>query len=305
MAHQWEPQQILEPPLALDLIREQFPDLTLFKIRLLGAGWDNTAFVINEDLIFRFPRREIAVPLLETEWCILPKLASRLSLPIPIPKWRGSSTSRFPWPFIGYKMLAGFTACYANLSEEERGRLAQPIAHFLASLHATPASITSECQISGDNQGRIDWKILIPKVMKNIEELSLLNLLEKKNELESLVESLQDLRPPISSVVVHGDFYVRHILVNEVHELVGVIDWGDIHVGDPAIDLAIAHSFLPPSAHAKFREAYGDISEETWSLALLRAIYSSTLLILYGYHSKDPVILREGLRSLKIITSKQ
>lgn len=140
--------------------------------------------------------------------------------------------------------------------------------------------------------------------MKNIEELSLLNLLEKKDELESLVESLQDLRPPISSVVVHGDFYVRHILVNEVHDLVGVIDWGDIHIGDPAIDLAIAHSFLPTSAHAKFREAYGDISAETWKLALLRAIYSGTLLILYGHHSKDPVILREGLRSLKIIASK-
>ncbi len=140
--------------------------------------------------------------------------------------------------------------------------------------------------------------------MKNIEELSLLNLLEKKDELESLVESLQDLRPPISSVVVHGDFYVRHILVNEVHDLVGVIDWGDIHIGDPAIDLAIAHSFLPTSALAKFREAYGDISEETWKLALLRAIYSSTLLILYGHHSKDPVILREGLRSLKIIAGK-
>lgn len=305
MAHQWEPQQILEPPLALELIREQFPDLPLFKIRLLGAGWDNTAFVINEDLIFRFPRREIAVPLLEAEWCILPKLARRLSLRIPIPKWRGSPTSSFPWPFIGYKMLSGSTACYANLSEEERDGLAEPIAHFLAGLHATPASITSGCQISGDNHDRIDWKILIDKVMKNIEELSLLDLLEKRGNLESLVESLRDLRPPINSVVVHGDFYVRHILVNEAHCLVGVIDWGDIHVGDPAIDLAIAHSFLPTSAHAKFRKTYGEISEETWSLALLRAIYSSTLRILYGHHSKDPVLLREGLRSLKIIEINQ
>ncbi len=304
MAHQWEPQQTLEPPLALELIREQFPDLSPLKIRLLGAGWDNTAFVIDEDLIFRFPRREIAVPLLDAEWCILQKLAPRLPLPIPIPKWRGSPTSRFPWPFIGYKMLPGFTACYVNLSEEERENLAQPIACFLARLHATPMSITSGCQISGDNQGRIDWKLLIPKVLKNIEELSLLNLLEKRHELELLIESLQNLRPPMSSVVVHGDFYVRHILVDEIHDLVGVIDWGDVHLGDPAIDLAIAHSFLPTSAHAKFREAYGEISQDTWSLALLRAIYSSTLLILYGHHSKDPVILREGLRSLKIMVNK-
>ncbi len=303
MAHQWEPQQILEPPLALELIREQFPDLSPLKIRVLGAGWDNTAFMLDEDLIFRFPRREIAVPLLEAEWCILPQLAPRLPLPIPIPKWRGSPTLRFSWPFIGYKMLPGFTACYANLSEEEREALAQPIASFLSQLHAIPRSIISGCQILGDNQGRIDWKQLIPKVMKNIEELSLLNLFEKRHVLESLVASLQNLRPPITSVIVHGDFYVRHILVNETHHLAGVIDWGDIHLGDPAIDLAIAHSFLPLHAHTKFREAYGEISQDTWSLALLRAIYSSTLLVLYGHHSKDPVIFREGLRSLKIMVN--
>ncbi|EKE08285.1 MAG: phosphotransferase [uncultured bacterium] len=304
MAYQWEPQQTLEPPLALELIREQFPDLSPVQIRVLGAGWDNTAFVINEDLIFRFPRREIAVPLLEAEWCILPKLAPRLPLPIPIPKWRGSPASRFPWPFIGYKMLPGFTACYANLSEREREALAQPIARFLSHLHATPRSIISGCQIPGDNQGRIDWKQLMPKIRKNIEELSLLSLLEKRNELEALLESLQNLRPPMASIVVHGDFYVRHILVDEIHHFAGVIDWGDIHLGDPAIDLSVAHSFLPFCAHEKFREAYGEISTDTWSLALLRAIYSSTLLVLYGHHSKDPVILREGLRSLKIMVGK-
>lgn len=302
MTHQWTAEEVLEAPLALELIREQFPGLGLSKIRLLGAGWDNTAFIVDEDLIFRFPRREISVSLLETEWSLLPKLALRLPLPIPNPKWRGSPTSRFPWPFIGYQMLTGCTACYANLSEEERGRLAEPIANFLVNLHATPPSIVSECQIAGDNHSRIDWKILIPTIIKNIEDLSLLNLLENRTKLELLIESLYDLRPPMNSVVVHGDFYVRHILINESHNLVGVIDWGDIHVGDPAIDLAIAHSFLPKIAHANFRKAYGVISEETWSLALLRAIHSSILLILYGHHSKDPVILREGLRTLKIIT---
>lgn len=301
MVYQWEPQQTLEPPLALKLIQEQFPGISAINIRLLGAGWDNTAFVINEDLIFRFPRREIAIPLLEAEWSILPRLASHLPLPIPNPKYRGYPTTRFPWPFIGYKMLPGFTACYANLTEEQREKLAEPIAHFLRGLHAMPPSIFLGCPTSRENQDRIDWKCLIPKVMKNIEELSLVHLLERRNALESLIESLQDLRAPISSVVVHGDFYVRHLLVDEMHNLVGIIDWGDIHLGDPAIDLAIAHSFLPKHAHTKFREAYGEISKDTWSLACLRAIYSSTLLVLYGHHAKDPDILREGLRSLKMM----
>ena len=72
MSHQWDPEQIIEPPMALQLIRDQFPELEPKHIRLLGAGWDNTAFIIDEELIFRFPRREIALPLLEAEWCALP-----------------------------------------------------------------------------------------------------------------------------------------------------------------------------------------------------------------------------------------
>jgi aminoglycoside phosphotransferase (APT) family kinase protein len=301
MTHLWNPEQTLEPPLALELIREQFPELSPTKIRLLGAGWDNTAFLINEDLIFRFPRREIALPLLEAEWSILPKLAPHLPLPVPVPKWRGSPTSRFPWPFIGYKMLPGFTACYANLSEDERAALAEPIAHFLSKLHNTPGASIAGCHIFGDNRSRIDGSVLIPKILKNFEELALLKLLENRKELESILEKSTNLRAPMSSVVVHGDFYVRHLLVDERHHLVGVIDWGDVHLGDPAMDLSIAHSFLPKQAHKTFRDAYGEISHDTWALARLRAIYSSTMLVLYGHHSGDPSILREGLRSLKVI----
>lgn len=301
--HQWEPEVTLEETTAFKLVKELFPELIIQKIKFLGAGWDNTAFLLNDELIFRFPRREIAVPLLIAEWQILPNLKSYVSIPIPIPKWRGTPTSLFPWPFIGYKKLSGFTACHANLSEKEREALAEPIAKFLTELHQAPKSILSKCQIYGDNHARIDSEQLLPKIMKNLNELALLGLLEKNNRLETLVMSLQNLRPPNMSVIVHGDFYVRHLLVDALHKLTGVIDFGDVHFGDPAIDLAIAHSFLPLNAHAKFRETYGDISNDTWDLAKLRAIFTSTYLTLYGYHSKDLVIMQEGLRSLRIMSN--
>lgn len=303
MSHQWEPEQIIELPMALQLIKEQFPELEPKHIRLLGAGWDNTAFVIDEELIFRFPRRQIALPFLEAEWCALPKLAPRLPLPVPVPKWKGSPTPSFSWPFIGYRMIPGFTACCANLLEDERVFLAESIAQFLATLHGTPKSEISKCHIPGDNQSRIDGTLLTNQIKKTFAELSLLGLLENEKQLQDVVQSLQHFRPPVNAFVVHGDFYVRHLLVDKNHHLVGVIDWGDIHLGDPAIDLAIAHSFLPPQAHESFIKAYGEISDDTWALAKLRAIYSSTLLVLFGYHSNDPNIMREGLRSLKMMSN--
>ena len=301
MTHPWEPEQTLESPMALDLIREQFSELCPTKIRLLGTGWDNTAFVVNDDLIFRFPRRECAVSLLESEWWVLPKIAPHLPLPIPIPRWKGYPTPRFPWPFLGYRILPGITACYANLSEEEREAFAQPLARFLSSLHAPSLVSIAECQSFTKNVSHLHWEHLIPKTLHNFEEMSQLGFLENRKELESMVERLQDIRSPTSSAVVHGDFYVRHLLIDKEHRLAGVIDWGDMHLGDPAADLSIAHSFLPLRSHDTFRDAYGEISEDTWSLALLRALYSSTMFGLYGYHSGDQVLLREALRSLKVM----
>ena len=41
-----------------------------------------------------------------------------------------------------------------------------------------------------------------------------------------------------SLVLVHGDFYSRHVLVDETGGMAGVIDFGDLHVGHPAVDLS-------------------------------------------------------------------
>ena len=301
MARQWEAEQTIEPALALQLIQKQFPELGATKIKLLGTGWDNSAFLVDESLIFRFPRREIALPLLETEWCILPKLAPLIPLPIPVPRWKGSPALGFPWPFIGYRMLPGVTACYANLSEKERAQLAEPLGRFLATLHAMPLSIMDGCPITEDNKERIDGSALTKKIIANFQELSGLGLLKNEKQLLAVLCHSQNFRAPVSSHLVQGDFYVRHILVDDKRHLAGVIDWGDVHIGDPAIDLASAHSFLPIEAHSQFRKAYGDISPETWTLAKLRALYGSSLLCLFGNHSGDKTLVREGARALNVM----
>jgi aminoglycoside phosphotransferase (APT) family kinase protein len=101
-----------------------------------------------------------------------------------------------------------------------------------------------------------------------------------------------------SDTLVHGDLYVRHLLVDAEQRLSGVIDWGDVHLGDPAVDLAVAHSFLPPSAHAVFRQAYGPFENSTWQLARLRAVWHTVNVLIYAHDSGDADLMREGQRSL-------
>jgi aminoglycoside phosphotransferase (APT) family kinase protein len=303
MNRPWEPEQLVEPEKALRLIQEQFPELNAKEIFFLGAGWDNTAYLINQKWIFRFPRRQISVPLLQAEIQTLPKLALRLPTPIPTPQWIGKPTPEFTWPFAGYPILPGITACHANLTNEERISLAVPIAQFLKALHAVPITILSETTIFGDNLGRIDPASIIERIKPVFDDLEKLHLLENRDKLERIIDRAILLPRPELTKLVHGDFYLRHILLNDEHHLAGVIDWGDIHVGNEAIDLAIAHAFLPKEAHAAFKEAYGPITDRTWQLAELRAIYSSAYILLFGHHKPDPDLMREGSRSLHQIAT--
>jgi aminoglycoside phosphotransferase (APT) family kinase protein len=299
MIHQWTAEQLIEPNLALEIIQEQFPALHAQYIALLGVGWDNTAFLINDAIIFRFPRRQIALPLLEAEMRSLPIIAPKVPLAVPVPEWIGKPAKTYPWPFMGYRALPGMTACHAELSDSERMKIAPILAQFLRALHSIPLSVSQDCALPCDLMEKLNCEKLIPKIKKNLEDLTVFGLIDKELDFSDFLT--KEFSAPEVSAIVHGDFYIRHLLVNEAHELTGVIDWGDIHIGDPAVDLSIVHSFLPTDAHRLFRSIYGTISEETWQLARLRALYSSSMLVLYGHHSKDRHLTREGLHSLNQI----
>src|SRR5205807_941090 len=98
---------------------------------------------------------------------------------------------------------------------------------------------------------------------------------------------------------VHGDLYSRHLLVNESGMLCGVIDWGDVHLGDPALDISIALSFLPPKARPEFEAAYGPIDETAWDRARFKAIWYGAPLIEYGMDVGDEAIRNAGVDALR------
>ena len=106
---------------------------------------------------------------------------------------------------------------------------------------------------------------------------------------------------PRTDTLVHGDLYFRHLLVNTDNQLAGVIDWGDVHLGDPAIDLAIALTFLPPKAEEVFRRSYGPIAPLTWQIARLRALWHSVTVLLYGHDIEDADLVRESRLALQYL----
>jgi aminoglycoside phosphotransferase (APT) family kinase protein len=105
------------------------------------------------------------------------------------------------------------------------------------------------------------------------------------------------------TTLVHGDLYIRHLLIDDRGRPCGVIDWGDVHLGDPAVDLSIAWALGPPSSHERFLSAYGAVDEDRWRMARFRALFYAVTLLLSGHDAADGDLVREGRLALEHVTA--
>jgi aminoglycoside phosphotransferase (APT) family kinase protein len=299
----WTPTHVVSPELAAQLIEAHFPDLRPVRIGGTWSGWDNTAYQVNDDLIFRFPRREVAVPLMETEIRVLHKLASRLPLPIPVPVYAGTPSDDFPWPFAGYGHVPGTCLSEAGLGTNERAELARPLGEFLRALHAIdPAGLN----LPPEGIGKLDFARRLPQAQERLNVLQVKEIIQPGHWQALLNESSALSWHPSSFIphpltVIHGDFYYRHVLVDDRGKLSGVIDWGDVCLGRPAIDLMAAWVMLSGQQRQAFLEAYGEVDEITWRQARLRALFHTAAVLDYAVDMNDETLLAEGQRAFQFL----
>src|SRR3712207_626778 len=104
---EWQAEVRVDETLARRLIGEQFPDLAVRSLELLGEGWDNVVWLVDHEWVFRFPRRTMVISGLRNEIAYLPRLAPCLPLAVPVPTLVGEPTSDYEWPFWGAPFIPG------------------------------------------------------------------------------------------------------------------------------------------------------------------------------------------------------
>lgn len=264
------------------------------RLRKLAEGWDNSVWVVEERYAFRFPRREIAIPGLERELAVLPKLGPLLPLPVPRPAFVGKPTDGYPWPFFGAELIPGVEAGVAELDDEARLAVALELAAFLRALHA----VELDEPLPLDPNGRTDMPKRARMAREELHELERLGLWQAPPELSGFLIEAERLPPPEAPAVVHGDLHFRHLLV-EGRAASGVIDWGDVCRADPAIDLPLFWSFVPPESRGAFLDAYGPLNETQLLRARVLSIQLCAVLAHFGYDEGQAEILRAGLEGLE------
>jgi aminoglycoside phosphotransferase (APT) family kinase protein len=295
----WAPDWVVTPELARSLVEHTWPELSPVSAIEIGAGWDNSAYLINSSLVFRFPRRTIAVPLMDTEIGLLPWLAPQLPLRIPVPVYLGSPSQAYPCPFAGYRMIPGRTLLAAPLPDEDRRALARPLARFLAVLHSISTDETKRMGAPADTLERLNSTKRRPATRVRLDAITAAGIRCDIARIEHLLDTLPDIERPRTDTLVHGDLHSGQIVVNEQHQIAGIIDWGDVHVGDPAVDLGGVQAMLPHDCQDEFLQEYGQVDDVVWAAARGRAIWHTVALLAHSVDAGDAAAILEARSSLE------
>jgi aminoglycoside phosphotransferase (APT) family kinase protein len=294
---EWSAEVAVDEELVRRLLGEQFGELELKSVRLLGEGWDNAVWLVDERWIFRFPRRRIAVPGVERAIALLPRLAPLLPLPITEPVFAGRPGHAFSWPFYGAAWLPGREVAEAGLDDEARIRIARPLGEFLHALHSSQVEGADELPV--DPLGRADMALRVPMTRERLAEAERLELWRAPDGVERALAEAEQLAPPAGLAQAHGDLHVRHVLVGDDGTPSGVIDWDDACRADPAIDLHLVWSLLPPDGRGELVAAYGPVSDEQLLRARVLALFLCAALALYAEHEGLDALRREALAGLE------
>lgn len=281
-------------------IAQQFPSLASRPVTWLGEGWDNVVFSVGADIIFRFPRRTIALAGIRYECAVLPRLAPQLPQRIPNGRFAGAPSEIFPHPFMGYDTIVGTELLLEErASPTARSHLAKQLGEFLRTLHSTPVLHAFAADLPRDVRGVLTAAGLTSRALAYMQSM-------RHPEVPALCAAMATIPGvdtttplPAHDCIVHGDLHLRHVLTHPTTgSISGIIDWGDMHVGHPAIDLSLYWSALTPQERPEFLHAYGPFPAPWRHFARAMALFSCAALAAHAEHEARTQAADAALRGI-------
>ncbi|EEZ95311.1 aminoglycoside phosphotransferase family protein [Legionella longbeachae] len=224
--------------LAQILIAQQFPQWSNLPIvAVKNGGWDNRTFHLGTEMVIRMPSSAEYAGQIEKEQTWLPKLAPQLPISIPAPIAMGKPDKIYPWKWSINRWLPGETALCTPI--KDLCEFARHLALFLKALQRIDATGGPIAGSHSFYRGG-DLAIYDAETRKAIEILQDYTDAHIVTEVWEYALATPWKNPPIW---VHGDVSVGNLLLSQ-GKLTAVIDFGQLAIGDPACDLAIAWTLL-------------------------------------------------------------
>jgi aminoglycoside 2''-phosphotransferase len=202
-------------------------------IARLGEGMDSLAVLVGDAIAFRFAKHAEAAGL-RREITLLPRLAPRLHLDIPRSEYIGEYSGT-GLPCVGYCLIRGEPLprpLYDGLPGVTRDGILGGLAAFLSAVHAFPVREAAECGVAphADRAGYLeDLRRARDEVFPLLDD-AVRHVVESR--LDAFLE--HDTNFAYAPTLLHADLWPEHVLfLRAAGRLAGVIDFGDVSIGDP------------------------------------------------------------------------
>ncbi|ANZ39999.1 hypothetical protein BBK82_32095 [Lentzea guizhouensis] len=234
----------------------------------LGQGWDSTATLVDERWVERRPKRAEVEVYLRRELTVMPWLAPLLPLPVPVLRLVSAD------PFVvRHELVPGGELETLNAVQGKQ------LGEFLLALHAVAVA---DAVAHGVGPAPVPLDRFRAEVLPLVPDQAGL--------LDAVAAAPLD-------TLVHGDLGPEHVLGRD-GVLTGVIDFGDVHVGDAAIDLAWALHSTPPEFADALAATYG-VTAELRERSLLWHRIGPWYEVLFGNDNGDPEMAESGLTGIR------
>lgn len=215
------------------LIAEQFPGLGGLEVRWFGAGWDHELFSVGPEWILRFPQRAERVPWLVREVGIMRMVGEPLGALVPRFELVGEPSADFPWPFVGYRRMAG-VAADENAALDLAG-LAEDLAGALGRLHRIDPSRIPPTPGGWEPAPWGDLRAELAAVAGTVRPLLDPALLAQAEPY--LAGRVPEPEQDGPRRFIHNDICPDHIITSPgTGRLTGLIDFTDATAGEPVLD---------------------------------------------------------------------
>lgn len=285
----------------MTLIQRNFPQVAVQIALPITRGWDSFVLEVNGELIFRFPMREDAVEYLQRELSLLLVLEQALSTLIPHFDYIGQGDANYPYMFVGYRKLCGVALEDESITPKQLVALAPALANFLSELHSFP--VVQAIQAGVQEHTPAQWRERYQERYTDLQErvFPLLDA-ELRAKSERLWEDFLDdwASFTFQPVLIHCDLACEHIFCDlERGFLSGVIDWGDVTIGDPALDFVGLHSGRGREFTERVLADYqGKVDAAFWQRMDFYLRYGPYSKLLYGVYSGSEKFIAQGIAGL-------
>ncbi len=231
------------------------PALGIDRLVPLGAGDFCLAFAADEDRVLRAARHDEAARALSREACAMERIAGALPFPVPRPRFHHLPGAP---PFSVHARIPGVELTrdrWDALSDASRAGAAREIAEFLAALHSLRVDTVHACGVPV-----VDHAADARRVLDGFRaDLRPLLPTDAAARVEGVFASYADggARWAYRPAVLHGDFGPDHVMHDaESGRITGVIDFGDLAIGDPARDFIYVHEDFGADVLARILPLY-------------------------------------------------